>query len=39
MKDVMPQIFRHSGPILLMTQTGYLKNGWAVLTENELYIY
>lgn len=39
MKDVMPQIYRHSGPILLMTQTGYLKNGWAVLTENELYIY
>jgi len=39
MKDVMPLVLRHSGPILLMTQTGYLKQGWAVITENELYIY
>lgn len=30
---------RLSGPTLFLTQTGYMKNGWSILTGNELYLY
>ena len=30
---------RLSGPTLFLTRTGYMKNGWAVLNESELYFY
>ena len=28
-----------SGPVLFRTETGYMKNGWCILTDIELYIY
>ena len=30
---------RFSGPVMFLTDTGYIKDGWAILTGSELYIY
>jgi hypothetical protein len=35
--NTVPQ--RISGRTLFLTSTGYFKNGWAILTGNELYLY
>jgi hypothetical protein len=39
MKVLSPTIQRISGPTLFLTQMGYFKNGWSILTGDELYFY
>jgi hypothetical protein len=39
MRGLCPSIQRISGPSLFLTQMGYFKNGWSILTGDELYFY
>jgi hypothetical protein len=39
MRSLCPAIQRLSGPTLYLTEMGYFKSGWGILTGDELYLY
>lgn len=39
LKPLIPSHTRLAGPAYFLTHNTYMRNGWLILTGNELYIY